>query len=166
MTIENSKAIISMRIKLFAVTVLFIVYIILAYFAKVIKFPVFGLSDTLVTLILIGLYFLYLIYPMVLNYQYIYYSDEGDKLVFRYFVAGFIGGKKNSIEIDKSLYAGYRTEKKFFGLMQSVILFQNVRGGIAKYPPVYISLLSSDEKKKLLYSLYRHAPADAREVRE
>jgi len=166
MTIENSKAIISMRIKLFAVTVLFIVYIILAYFAKVIKFPVFGLSDKLMTLILIALYFLYLIYPMVLNYQYIYYSDEGDKLVFRYFVAGFIGGKKNSIEIDKSVYAGYRIEKKIFGLIQSVILFQNVRGGIAKYPPVYISLLNSEERKKLLWSLYQHAPADAREIRE
>jgi len=166
MIIENSKAIISMRIKLFAVTVLFIVYIILAYFAKVIRFPVLGLTDTWMTLILIALYFLYLVYPMALNYQYIYYSDEGEKLVFRYFVAGFIGGKKNSIEINKTDYAGYRSEKRMFGLMHSVILFQNVKGGIAKYPPVYISLLKKEERKKLLYSLYRHAPADAREIKE
>ncbi|MGQ9620022.1 MAG: hypothetical protein ACUVTX_03435 [Bacteroidales bacterium] len=166
MVVENSKSIINLRIKLFAVTVLFIVYIILAYFAKVIKFPLLGLSDTFWTLILIFLYFCYLIYPMVLNYQYIYYSDEEDKIIFRYFIAGIVGGRKNSIEIYKSLYAGYRRDKKFFGLIQSVTLFQYVKGGIAKYPRVYISLLNSEERSKVLYSLYKHAPAEAKEITE
>lgn len=166
MTIGNSRSIISLRIKLFAATVLFIVYIVLAYFAKIIKFPFLGLSDNWVTFIMIVLYIAWLIYPMVLNYQYIWYSDEGDKIIVRYFVAGIIGGKKNSIEINKSHYAGYRSEKRFFGLIQSVILFQHLKGGIAKYPPVYISLLGSEERKKLLWSLYQHAPADAKEIRE
>jgi len=166
MIVENSKSIISLRIKLFAVTILFIVYIILAYFAKIIKFPLLGLNETWWTLIVTFLYFCYLVYPMVLNYQYIYYSDEDDKIVFRYFIAGIIGGRKNAIEIHKSQYAGYRREKKFFGLIQSVILFQYVKGGIAKYPPVYISLLNSEERSRVLYSLYKHAPSDAQEIRE
>ncbi|HOU31412.1 MAG TPA: hypothetical protein PLG42_09145, partial [Bacteroidales bacterium] len=118
------------------------------------------------TIILTFLYFCYLIYPMVLNYQYIYYSDEDDKIVFRYFFAGIIGGRRNSIEIHKSQYAGYRREKKLFGLIQSVILFQYVKGGIAKYPPVYISLLNSEERAKVLYSLYKNAPASATEIKE
>jgi len=166
MIVENSKSIINLRIKLFIATVLFIVYIILAYFARIIRFPLLGLSDTWWTIIITFLYFCYLIYPMVLNYQYIYYSDEDDKIVFRYFFAGIIGGRKNSIEIHKSQYAGYRREKKFFGLIQRVILFQYLKEGIAKYPPVYISLLNSEERAKVLYSLYKNAPANATEIKE
>ncbi len=160
MTIENSKAIINLRIRLFAVTVIFIVYIILAYFVKVIKFPILGLTDTWFTIILTGLYLTYLLYPMFLSYQYIYYSDEGEKIIFRYFTAGFIGGKKNSIEIDKRLYAGFRYEKKLFGLIQNITLLQHVKGGIAEYPTVNIRPMKKEERNKILYSLNQYAPAD------
>lgn len=166
MIVENSKSIIGLRIKHFGITVLFIVYLILAYFAGVIKFPILGLEDKWWTFIMAALYLTYLVYPMVLNYQYIYYSDEDEKIVFRYFFAGIITGRKNSIEIPKPLYAGYRRDRKFFGLIQSVTLFQHVKGGIAKYPPVYISLLSREERSRILYSLYQHAPADAKEIKE
>ena len=41
---------------------------------------------------------------MILNYQYVFYSDEGENIVFRYFNAGIVGGKKNSIEIYKPIF--------------------------------------------------------------
>ena len=55
MTFDNSKTIISLRIKLFAVTVIFIAYLILAYAAEIIKFPLLGMSDTVWTIILTSL---------------------------------------------------------------------------------------------------------------
>jgi len=163
MTFDNSKTIISLRIKIFIATVLLLTYFVLTYFAGLIKYPLLGMSDTLWTIILICLYFIFALYPMVLNYQYVYYSDEGDTIVFRYFFAGIVGGKKNSVEINKYNFAGYKTETRYFGLMQSVTLFQQMREGVAKYPPVYISNLTYIEKAKVLNSLYLHSPKDVKD---
>ena len=158
MTLDNSKQIISFRIKLFVATVLFLVYVALAYVAKLIKFPILGLSDTAWTLILVIIYLLIAFIPMFLNYQYVYFSDDGESLVFRYFNAGIVGGKKSSIEISKKTFAGYKTESRYFGLMLSLVLFQQVGQRIAKYPPVHISALNKDQRNKLFYSLSLLAP--------
>jgi hypothetical protein len=158
MILDNSKTIIGQRIRIFVVTVLLLAYIVLTYIAELIKYPVLGMSDAFWTMILVGLYFLYAIYPIVLNYQYFYYSDEEDSIVLRYFMAGIFGGKKNSIQISKESFAGYKVETRYFGLKQSLILYQNMREGVASYPPVYISNLTKNEKAKVLNSLYLLAP--------
>jgi len=159
MTFNNSKTIISIRIKLFAATVVLLAYLTLAYVIKIIKFPILGLNDTLWTTILITLWIILAFMPMVLNYQYISYTDEGDYLVFRFFNAGIVGGKKNSVEIKKSTFAGYKIESRFFGLIESIILFQKFQEGVAKYPPVFISAFTREEKTKVIKSLNLHTPS-------
>jgi hypothetical protein len=156
MTFDNSKTIISLRIKLFGVTVLFLAYITLAYVAKMIKFPILGMSDIVWTIILVAIWLFIAFLPMVLNYQFVFYSDDTEKIIFRYFTSGIIGGRKNSVEIDKRSFSGYKVETRFFGLIQSIILLQQFREGVAKYPPVYISALSHAEKVKLFKSLDSH----------
>lgn len=158
MTFDNSKTIINLRLKLFAATVLVITYMVLAYIAKIIKFPVFGLSDSTSTIIVITLYIIVVLYPVVLNHQYVKYSDEGDFIVFRYFTSGIFGGKKNSVEILKTSFVGYKTEKSYLGLNQSIILFQQFKEGMAKYPPIYISGLSRKDRVKILNSLDNLSP--------
>jgi hypothetical protein len=158
MKLDNSKAIISFRIRLFTVTVLYLGYIILSYAAKAFKLTLFGLSDTTWTIILAAVWLFIALLPMILNYQYITYSDEGDTIIFRYFTAGIVGGKKNSVEINKRTFAGYKTEKKLFGLVTSIILFQNFKEGVAKYPPIYISALNKEERAKVLRSLNLYIP--------
>jgi len=158
MTFDNSKTIIGFRIKLFAATVIFLGWLLLAFAARVIKFPMLGMEETAWTLILASCYMLYLFVPLILNYQYIYFSDDGNNLVFRYFTSGIIGGKKNSIEIDKSTFSGYTLEKKLFGLNQSITLYQLIKGRKAKYPPIYISALKREEKARVLRSLNSLSP--------
>jgi hypothetical protein len=158
MTLDNSKTIISLRIKLFTATIVFLAYIVLAYFAKLIKFPLVGMSDTAWTLILVGIFLFIAFLPMFLNYQFISYSDEGEKILFRYFTTGIVGGKKNSVEINKKTFSGFSTESRFFGLIQSITLFQKFNEGVAKYPPVYISALSREERAKIFRSLNLYAP--------
>lgn len=158
MTFDNSKTIIGVRIKLFAATVVFLAYVALAYAAKLIKFPFLGLSDTAWTLILVAVYLVIAFLPMVLNYQFVFFSDEGDRLVFRYFTAGIVGGRKNSVEISKRAFAGYQTDSRLFGLVRSITLFQQMGQGVAKYPPVYISALNKEQRSKLFSSLNTYAP--------
>jgi hypothetical protein len=157
MTFDNSKTIINLRIKLFAATVVLLAYLAMAFVIKLIEFPLLGIGETPWTIVLVGIWLFLAFMPMVLNYQYISFSDDGEHLVFRYFTAGIIGGKKNSIQIKKTSFTGYKTEKKFFGLIQSITLFQKLQQGIAKYPPVYISALTSKEKAKVIKSLNQHS---------
>jgi hypothetical protein len=117
------------------------------------------MSDTFWTIILIGIWILLAFMPMLLNYQFFSYSDEGDYLIFRYFTAGIVGGKKNSVEINKTTFSGYKVESRFFGLIQSIILFQKVHGGVANYPPVYVSALTREEKAKVIKSLNQYTSA-------
>ena len=159
MTFDNSRTIISLRIKLFGATIVFFAYIVLTYFAKMIKFPLLGMNDTTWTVILVGIYLFFAFLPMFLNYQFIYYSDEGENIVFRYFTAGIVGGRKNSVEINKKTFSGYKIESRFFGLIRSITLFQQFREGVAKYPPVHISALSREERAKIIRSLNLYAPS-------
>lgn len=153
MTFDNSKTIISLRIKLFAATVVFLAYIVLTYIAKIIKFPLLGMSDTTWTLILVAIYLIIAFLPMILNYQYVYYSDDTEKIIFRYFTAGIVGGRKNTVEIDKRTLSGYEIVPELFGLRQKITLFQRFNEGVAKYPPFYISALSKEERAKMVKSL-------------
>lgn len=156
MTFNNSKTIISLRIKLFGATVVLLAYLAMAYVIRMIKFPLLGMDDTVWTVMLIAIWVILAFIPMVLNYQYISYSDDGDFIVLRYFTAGLVGGKKNSVEIKKTSFAGYKTETRFFGMIRSIILYQKFQEGVAKYPPVYISALSREEKDKVFRSLKLH----------
>jgi len=158
MTLDNSKTIISLRIKLFAATVVVLGYLALAYVGKIIKFPLFGMNDLFWTLILIFLWLAIAFLPMFLNYQFISYSDEGEKIIFRYFSAGIAGGKKNSVEIDKRLFTGYSIETRILGLIRSITLFTRTSAGAAKYPPVYISALKKAEMEKIERSLKSYLP--------
>lgn len=153
MTFDNSKSIIKVRIRLFAVTVILITYLILAYAAEMIKFPLLGLDDTVWTVFLSGLWLILILIPLFFNYQYVFFSDDTEKIIIRYFNAGIIGGRKNSVEIDKRSFAGYKSETKYFGLVTSITFFQKFSEGVAKYPPVYISALSQTEKVKLFKAL-------------
>ncbi len=164
MTFDNSKTIISLRIKIFVVTMLLLTYVVLTYIAKVIEYPLLGFGETLYTCIFIGIWLVFALYPMVLNYQYVSFSDDGDSIVFRYFIAGMFGGKKNSIEIRKENFAGYKIETRYFGMMQSITVFQRMREGVATYPPIYISNLTRREKDRLINSLYLYTPKQTKDI--
>ena len=157
MKLDNSKTIISSRIKLFAVTVLFLGYIIMSYVAKMFKLTLFGWSDTVWTIIFAAIWLFIALLPMLLNHQYVSYSDDDESIVFRYFTSGIVGGKKNSVEIDKKTFAGYKTEKQIMGLSLSIILYQHFKEGIAQYPPIYITALSEKERAKIFNSLNQYS---------
>jgi hypothetical protein len=164
MTFDNSRTIIGLRIRIFIVTVLLLIYVVLTYIAKLIEFPILGFSETIWTSGFIGIWLIFALYPIVLNYQYVSFSDEGDSIVFRYFIAGIFGGRKNSVEIKKESFAGYKTETRYFGLVQSVILYQRLREGVAAYPPIYISNLSKKEKDRIINSLYLYTPKQVKDI--
>jgi hypothetical protein len=158
MTFDNSKTIIGVRIKLFFATIILLAWVAIIYIAKLIKSPIFGLDDSIWTLALVIIWIFIAFLPMLLNYQFVLFSDDGNDIVFKYFSAGIVGGKKNTVEINKGTFAGFKVESKFFGLNKSLILYQKLVRGVAKFPPIFISALTKEQQAKLIHSLGLYAP--------
>jgi hypothetical protein len=158
MTINNNKSVINLKIVRRISIIFYLTFLLLAFVAMIIKFPLLGMSKTSWTVLLTACFLIIIFLPVLVNYQYIFFSDEGETIIFRYYAVGVIEGKKNSVEIGKKTFSGFTFDKNFFGLIQSITLYQRLKEGIAKYPPVYISALKRQDKESILESLNSYAP--------
>lgn len=158
MTLNNNKSVINLKITRRTSIILVLAFLLLTYVAKIIKYPLLGMSQISWTILILGCFLVITFLPLILNYQYVYYSDEGESIIFRYFTTGIIEGNKNSIEINKRTFSGFTLEKRFFGLSQSITLYQRIKKDVAKYPPVFISALKRDDRERILKSLNSFAP--------
>ncbi len=114
MTLNNSKSIVNLKLRARTAIILFITYLILAYAARVIKFPLLGINSVAWTIFFSACFLFIIFFPVVLKYQYVFYSDEGNEIIFRYFSAGVVEGNKNSVEINKKTFTGFTLEKEVF----------------------------------------------------
>jgi hypothetical protein len=158
MTLNNGNSVINLKIIRRTSIIIFLAYLVLTYVSEIIKFPLLGMSRFVWTIIILIIFLLIIFLPAVLKYQYIYFSDEGESIIFRYYSTGIIPGNKNSVEINKKTFSGFTFEKKFFGLIQNITLYQTLKEGVAKYPVIYISALKREEKVRILKSLNSFAP--------
>ncbi|HDZ40352.1 MAG TPA: hypothetical protein ENH59_01545 [Bacteroidetes bacterium] len=156
MTFDNGKTIIRLRLRLFIVTIIMLVYVYLVYYGKQLRFPILGIREFHATLILTALYLLLAFLPLLLKYRYIYFSDDGKNIIFRYYSVGFLSGKKSSVEIPKHEFAGYKIKKSFMGLLKAILLYRMIGTKKASYSPVYVSSLSKSELKKINKALDRY----------
>jgi hypothetical protein len=79
-------------------------------------------------------------------------------LIFRYYSTGFIQGNKNSVEIEKKSFSGFTIDHSLFGLVRSITLYQRMKEGVAKYPPINISALKPREREEIIKTLTTYAP--------
>lgn len=156
MTLDNSRKIVSVRLALFIATFPFLAFLAVAYVARLIDFPVLGMSDTVWVVTLSAIYFSIAFFPSFLKYNYIYFSNDGDAIVLRFYSTGIFKGTRQAIEISKESFAGFTTERKRLGLIQYIIMLEDRRGEIVKYPAVSISALDRKEKEKIFRSLEKY----------
>ena len=71
MTLDNSRKIVSVRLALFIATFPFLAFLAVAYVARLIDFPVLGMSDTVWVVTLSAIYFSIAFFPSFLKYNYI-----------------------------------------------------------------------------------------------
>jgi len=82
------------------------------------------------------------------------YSDRGNKITIRYFPIKPFNQKKHSIEIPKDRFVKFEIVGS--GSYRSLILYQNFKKGVGKYPPIPLSLVSKANLKDLKASLSQH----------
>jgi hypothetical protein len=101
---------------------------------------------------LIFLMFYWFQYKM--EYTYFYFSNNGKNLLFRFYSLRNLSGKPRSIEIAKLNFCKYDITTAFFDKKEYLILFQKTPKGIAKYPPISLSLLNRNQKTELKRALF------------
>jgi hypothetical protein len=142
MTLDNGKRIVLVRLIGFISTLIYVLYIFLAYFAKVFRNLLTENHLMLVTLAVTAIFLIVILWPTIMNYRYISFSADERTITLRWYRPGLMPGESKSIEIPADRYAGFEINKKFIGLHSYLTLFQKVQGRRAAYPPVSISGLS------------------------
>jgi len=97
----------------------------------------------------------------IINYlkvpYFVYFSDQGEMIVMRYYPLSMFTSRKHSIEIPKSHFVKFELEPFLFGTQQRLILYQNFRNKVAKYPPISLSAVDRADREKIIASLKRYA---------
>ena len=153
MIIDIKRTVLKKKIRSFYSTLFFLTIIGVLLATNIYSNEIAGIDKYEFSILLACIYILIVLFNVIRNYHYIYYSDEGDRLILRYFSFSFWTQKKSSIEMSKNELEGFQVSQQFFGLRENLLLYQKTKDGTAKYPPVSITALSGSEKKELLDSL-------------
>ncbi|MFW5804636.1 MAG: hypothetical protein ACOCWG_05345 [bacterium] len=150
MIIETRRTAIQLRLRSFLLTVIYALLLILVLGTDVLKQNFLGLNKIHYAIMLTSLFLLYVIYVIMRNTHYVHYNDEGSNIIFRY-VSMRPASKKRSIAIPKKTFYKYETQKKF--LKEYIILYQKLKEGVAKYPPINVNILTNPQKEAVYQSL-------------
>jgi len=134
---------------------LIILFLTTRWFSK----PVLGIDRSVFVLISAGLYIFIMLFSYLLNLNYIYFKDDGDLIIIRYFPMRPLGRRKKAIQIPKISLAGFEIKKSLFGIKKSLILHQKTKKGNAKYPPIGITALTKKESEVIAARLKQYVRA-------
>jgi hypothetical protein len=87
---------------------------------------------------------------------FVFYSDHGEMIIFRYYSLSLFNSRKNSIEIPKKQFVKYELKPFFFGRYQKIILYQHFRNRVVPYPPISLSAVDEEDRKRILASLTKY----------
>lgn len=93
--------------------------------------------------------------PIIRNRYYVYVSDEGTNLIFRYYSLRPLVFEKYAFEIPKNQFYSYKITKSWPNRVLLTV-YERTNKGIAKYPPVCISLLTPIQHQTLLQTLSKY----------
>ncbi len=156
MVIENKKT--TIRIYLYKmiqaiVTVILLVGIMVSgWFER----DVLGVSKYQWIIGVTCIYILMIILARLRQLNYFYFSDEGDKLLIRYYPIHPLVQKKKALKIPKIGLADYEVRNYLGGLKKVLILRQKVKGKVAPYPPIGITSLKTSELELLQKQLDKY----------
>ena len=161
MKFDNSDMAIKIQMQKRLVAVIVAVFVALLYFVTGFfdfLHYVTSLPKLVFTLLFLMVFVLFYIYHLLAASSFIFVSDEESKIIIRFYQLNMLNPSKNSFEIPRSEFAGYKLERKYFKIREELNLFRKYQGSIVRYPPVSINSLSPNDKNKLIDMLNRHSP--------
>ena len=140
MVIDNKTKVIKIRRLFFMVSILI----------AVIALSLFLLDYTVYGIVSVGVFALWFLYFQVVDYQYIRFSDENNKILVRFYKAVKFGKPEyRSIEFPQNILQNARFENSVFGEKSDLTLLVKTRRGMAEYPSVSLTALTLKERREI-----------------
>ena len=159
MTLDNGKKIVTFRLIGFIATVVYVLYIFLAYFAKIFRHLMVENDLHIMTAVITLAYLVFLFWPAIMKFRYIYFSADERTITLRWYKTGLMPGDSKSIEIPAARFAGYEITSRMMGIYHYITLYQRVQGKKAAYSPVSITALSGRQRAKIEETLKAYKSA-------
>ena len=156
MVIDIQRTVIKTQLRRFLTLIAFIVIAAVIIMVGSLLHNFLGITKYRWALIVAGIYIISIIVEALFELNYIYFSDEDDLIVLRYFSMSMFNRQKNSIEIPKKVFRGYQIEKSFFGLKKKIVLLQRLKDRDVKYPAVSVTGLNANEFQLLIKTLDKY----------
>jgi hypothetical protein len=159
MEIENTRKTLRINQMRYIAVIAFIVIVVILLTTDPFKGESLGFDKYLWAAVIALIYLMLNIYEYLRDYNYIYFSDAENKILFRYIPLSPFKSKRYSIEIHKNEFHAYKINRSSI-LKKELILFVKTPQGIAKYPPISISALNENEFNKLKKALNENLSRD------
>ncbi len=153
MTIDINRTAIRMRLRGLFTAFIFSIIILVILLVEFFDETHLGISRGYLLLFFSVIYFVIIVYNYLRDYYYIYFNDDTSKVVLRYYSMRPLSQTKRSIEIPRGSFSKYKIRNSLFGIKEEIIIYQKVKAGVYKYPPVSITALSPAEKEQLIQAL-------------
>ncbi len=153
MKIENENTVVRIQVlkALFAIIVLSLICVLYTTNIEPYSLKYLGLSNQKISFILILIYLIFYFFHLAIKTSYLYFSDEGFKIIIRFYPLKPINPKKSSIEIPKNQFYKFAYKKSL--LREEVTVYQKLGANISKYPPFSLKGLKKEQKAKLILAL-------------
>jgi hypothetical protein len=159
MTLDNGKKIVLLRLIGFISTLVYVLFIFLAYFERIFRHSMSEASVSIMTAVVTAAYLITLFWPALMKYRYVYFSSDERNITLRWYKTGLMPGESSSIEIPAGKFAGFEITAKTMGLHHYLTLFQQIQGKKAAYNPVSITALSKKQRALIAEALSNYKSA-------
>ena len=157
MKIDNQRNVYKVWLRKLIITILFVMFIIALVFINLFVDPDSSITKYHIAIAISIVYIIISLVGMFRNPYYFHFHDTKDMLVIRYYPVGLFNHKKNSIEIPIQHFVKFEIEKFFLGTGEKLIVYQNYRQKVAKYPPISLSAVDRTDRDRLKVVLTRYS---------
>ena len=156
MIIDIRRTVIRTQLRRFITLILITLIMLMVMLLGSLQNDFLGINKYQWGLIIGAIYIISLIIEGMFELNYIYFSDEEGKIIFRYFSMSVFSRKKNSIEIPIERFGGYKIVESLGGFKKQIIFYHKLKKEKAKYLPVSITSLSKEQLATLKKTLDRY----------
>jgi len=146
MELENTKKASKIRTVYMLVPLLAVAFVASTYLFTEVR----DLKFILITFLFLVVYFVIMAIP---GFYFISFYAGPDKIRIRYKSLAPFRTSNNSILIKSENFRKYEIKTSLMGLKNTLILFQETPGGLARFPKIHLTVFNSDEIQLITKSL-------------
>lgn len=156
MKIDNQKNIYRIWLSRLVTAIVFTLVIVVLIFLPWFDEEDFPVSEYHLIIFIAVVYVALNVYNSLKVPYFVFYSDQGEMIILRYYPLSLFTSRKHSIEIPKQQFVKYELKPFFFGQHQKIVVYQHFRNRVVPYPPISLSAVDEADRKRILASLQKY----------